>query len=158
MSKHAHHAWYFDRASSVPEVLLQLIAGIAVFVFIVMGVARVTGWELISTVDAGAIPVSGQAAIVPAAGEVRARPRCPECAVIVSMSEIESRDEDTDPVAVAGTTTGNRNEMPGKKTGGYEIIVRMSDGTNRSIYAANPARWRMGESLIVIAGTGPSRP
>jgi outer membrane lipoprotein SlyB len=158
MSQRAHHPWYFDRASSVPEVLLLLIAGIAAFLFVAMGVARVTGWELISTVDAGAIPASGPAAIVPAAGEARAMPRCPECGVIVSMREVEGRGEDVDPVAAAGTTTGNGNETPAKKTRNYEIIVRMADGTDRSIYAANPARWRTGERLMVIAGTGPSQP
>ncbi len=138
--------------------MLLLIAGISAFLFVAMGFTRVTGWELISTVDAGAIPVSGPAAIVPAAGEARAIPRCPECGVIVSMREVERRDEDVDPVAVAGTTAGNGNETPAKKTRNYEIIVRMTDGTHRSIYAANPARWRAGERLIVIAGAGPSQP
>ena len=117
-----------------------------------------TGWELISTVDAGAIPASGPAAKLPAAGEARAMPRCPECGVIVSMREVERRDEDIDPVAAAGTTTGNGNEIPEKRTRNYRIIVRMADGTDRSIYAVNPARWRTGERLMVIAGTGSSQP
>ena len=39
-----------------------------------------------------------------------------------------------------------------------EITVRMADGSSRVIEDANPARWRAGERLIVIAGTDPSLP
>jgi hypothetical protein len=34
----------------------------------------------------------------------------------------------------------------------YEITIRMQDGTMRVIQDANPAQWRRGEPLTVIAG------
>ena len=40
----------------------------------------------------------------------------------------------------------------------HEIIVRMADGSSRVIDDANPAKWRAGERLLVIAGTDPSLP
>ena len=43
-------------------------------------------------------------------------------------------------------------------TSSDEITVRMADGSSRSITAENPARWRAGERLIVIAGTDSSQP
>jgi hypothetical protein len=100
-----------------------LIAGIAVVLFSTAAIARMMGWGLSSTDDSGDIP----ALEVSARSEGGARPRCPECGMIVS-------------------------------TGNHEIIVRMADGSSRVIDDANPARWRAGERLIVIAGTDPSLP
>ena len=42
--------------------------------------------------------------------------------------------------------------------GDNEIIVRMADGSSRVIEDANPARWRTGERLMIIAGANPSPP
>ena len=39
----------------------------------------------------------------------------------------------------------------------YEIIVRMADGSHSAINQASPASWRLGERVIVIAGTIPPR-
>ena len=130
-----------------------LITGIAVVLFSTAGIARVMGWGPNSTEDSSGILAPGQTGPVPTASEVRARPRCVECGMIVSMREIESHDEDTGPGAAGRTTTGNRDGMRS-----YEIIVRMADGSSRVIEQANPARWRTGERLIVIAGTNPPQP
>ena len=98
-----------------------LITGIAVILFSTAGIARMLGWGLSSTGDSDDIPTLE----VSATSEGGARPRCPECGVIVS-------------------------------TRSNEITVRMADGSSRVIDDANPARWRTGERLMVIAGTNPS--
>ena len=95
-----------------------LITGITVILFSTAGIARMLGWGLSSTGASDDIKVS-------AASDGGARPRCPECGVIVS-------------------------------TRSNEITVRMADGSSRVIEDANPARWRAGERLMVIAGTDPS--
>ena len=95
-----------------------LITGIAVILFSSAGVARMLGWGLSSTGDSDDVEVSAKS-------DGGARPRCPECGVIVS-------------------------------TRGNEFTVRMADGSSRVIEDANPARWRAGERLMVIAGTEPS--
>jgi hypothetical protein len=41
---------------------------------------------------------------------------------------------------------------------GSEVVVRMTDGSISMISEANPARWRTGERMMVITGTGSSQP
>jgi hypothetical protein len=106
-----------------------LIASIAVILFSSAGFARMVGW-------AGS-PGAILALDLPA-GEARAGPRCPECGMIVSVREIEGRDD----------------ESPGSR----EFVVRLADGSTRVIGDANPGAWRTGERLIIIDGARPSRP
>ena len=63
---------------------------------------------------------------------------CPECGVIQSAREIEV------PGAAAGTLTPPR---------GYEITVRLQDGSTQVITDPNPARWKSGERVSIIAGS-----
>ena len=113
----------------------MLITGIAVILFSTAGIARMMGWGANSTADSGDILERDQSATALATGKARARSRCPECGVIVSVREIERHDDDT---------------------GSYEFTVRMADGSKRVIDDVNPARWRPGERLIVIDGAHPS--
>ena len=64
------------------------------------------GWGPNSTGDSGDILSLDQATPVPTTSEARARPRCPECGVIVSMREIERRDEDSGPGGNRRSGTG----------------------------------------------------
>lgn len=114
------------------------------------------GWGPNSPDDSGGIPALDQRDPVPTTSEARPKPRCPECGVIVSIREIERRDEDSGSGATGGVTAGSGDETRMKSTKRYEIIVRMADGSSRVIAEANPARWRRGERLIVIDGAGPS--
>jgi outer membrane lipoprotein SlyB len=136
--------------------LQVLITGIAVILFSSAGVARMMGWGPNSTDDSGDILALEQAAPVPTTSAARAQPRCPECGVIVSMREIELRNEDTGPGATGGALAGNQGETWVKSTRSYEITVRMADGSSRVLNDANPARWRHGERVIVIDGANPS--
>jgi outer membrane lipoprotein SlyB len=136
--------------------LPPLIASIAMVLFSTFGIARIMGWGPNSTDDSGDILELEQTAAVPTSN-ARARPRCPECGVIVSMREIQRHDEDSGPGAAGGVTAGNRDATRVKSTKSYEIIVRMADGSRRVIHDAKPASWRTGEQVIVIGGANPSK-
>jgi hypothetical protein len=156
MKTQADKSSYFHRAGAARGVLALLITGIAVILFSTAGIARIVGWGPNSTDDSGDILALDQTAPVPTTSEARAKPRCPECGVIVSMREIERHVEDSGPGAAGGVTAGNRAETRVKSTKSYEIMVRMADGSSRVIDDANPARWRSGERVIVIDGADPS--
>jgi hypothetical protein len=156
MKTQADKSSYFHRAGAARGVLTLLITGIAVILFSTAGIARIVGWGSNSTDDSGDILALDQTAPVPTTSEARAKPRCPECGVIVSMREIERHDQDSGPGAAGGVTAANRDETRVKPTKSYEIIVRLADGSSRVINDANPARWRPGERVIVIDGASAS--
>lgn len=89
--------------------------------------------------------IAPAAALQPAAALLVAAPgpsfrgyRCgDECGVIESTRNIEALDE------LAGTSASGRN---------YEITIRLRDGSMRVVRDANPARWRNGERVTIIAG------
>lgn len=107
---------------------------------------------------ASAQPVAVRAQTGPgeAAGNARAKGRCAECGVIVSVREIGARDEGAGPGATSGAVAGNQDELPVTAIRHYAITVRLADGSSRVINDANPASWRPGERLIVIDGANPS--
>jgi hypothetical protein len=92
-----------------------------------------------------------EAAAAPAIAALDARAyRCAECGVILSTRAIEAPDEKT------GVNTSRRIAAGGgierKAFRNYEITIRLRDGSLRVITDANPARWRHGERVKVIAG------
>lgn len=156
MKTRAGKSSYFDRAGTAGGVIPLLITGIAVILFSTAGIARMMGWGSNWTDYSGGNLELDQTALAPTASDARARPRCPECGVIVAVREIERHDQDS-AGAASVAAAGNPDETPAKSTRNYEIIVRMADGSSRVFDDANPARWRTGERLIVIAGTDPLR-
>ena len=76
--------------------------------------------------------------------------RCPECGVIESTREIEAPDERTGVNASGPIAAGGGTE--GKRFRNHEITIRLQDGSMRVITDANPARWRNGERVTIIAG------
>lgn len=128
---------------------------IAVILFSTAGIARMMGWGSNSTNDSGDISALYQTAPV-TTGEARAKPKCPECGVIVSMREIERQEEGSGPGAADGVAAGTQDETRAGPTGSYEITVRLADGSRRVIDHASPANWRPGERVIVIDGANPS--
>ena len=131
-----------DKSSWLP----LLITGLAIILFSTAAIARMLGWGPNSTAEAS----------VSATSETPARPRCPECGVILSIREIERHDEVSGPGAAGGVAAGNGDKTLVKSDRSYEIVVRMADGSNRVVNVANPARWRTGERLIVIGDVKPS--
>ena len=138
--------------------LTPLITVIAFVLFSTAGIARIVGWGPNSTDDSGGIPALDPAAPLLATGEARVRARCPECGVIVSMREIEVRDDDTGrPRTARGAVAGSRIETRVDLARSFEITVRLADGSSRVFNDASPARWRSGERVIVIDGANPSK-
>ena len=121
-----------------------LIAGLLVILFSSAGIARIAGWNPIPGDGAGNVLVHDRLPTVKA--------RCAECGVIVSMRGIELRNASTG----FGTTGRDRDETPVKSTRSHELTIRLADGSSRVINAAGPAKWRLGEHVIVIDGANPS--
>ena len=148
----------------------MLITGIAVILFSTAGIARMMGWGPNSTDGSGDIlaldnfpaasarpvAVTVQTAAGQAGGEARVKGKCAECGVIVSMREIDAREEGAGLGATFGAVAGNQDGIRAKSTRSYEITVRLADGSIRVINDANPASWRPGERLIVIDGANPT--
>lgn len=67
--------------------------------------------------------------------------KCGECGVIESTREIKPH--------------GNHgaHSVPAADGKRYVTLVRMPDGSRRAIHNVNPAAWRAGERVILIAGT-----
>ncbi len=120
-----------------------LIAGIAVILFSSAGIARIAGWNPISSGGAGVLVLDGLPAV---------KARCAECGVIVSMRGIELRNESTG----FGAIGRNQDETRVKSTKSHELTIRLADGSSRVINEASPAKWRLGEHVIVIDGANPS--
>ncbi len=140
------------RADKKFSYLPLLIASIAVVLFSTAGIARMMGWGPNLAEDFGDIPALEDAAT----SKGGAGSRCSECGFIVSMREIETRVENSCTGATSAAAPGNGDETRVKSARSYEIIVRMADGSSRSFTAENPASWRTGERLIVIAGADPT--
>lgn len=126
---------------------------IAVVLFSSASIAAIMGWyradaESSSNVRAGhTLPLTEssefaeavQSAPKPREGKGRAKAKCVECGVVVSMEETDANDGDFGPVA----------------PGSYNILVRMTDGSTRVISHASAGSWRPGERVILIDGAKP---
>ncbi len=121
------------RAATTRRVWPLLIAGIAVVLFSSAGFARMMGWGPGTAGNSG-----DMLALDVPAGETRAGPRCPECGMVVSVREIEERNEGS--------------------PGSYEFVVRMADGSSRVIEDAHPERGRTSERQHILDGISPPRP
>jgi hypothetical protein len=127
-----------------------LIAGVAVILFSSAGIAHIVGWIPIASGDAGsALAPDGLPAV---------KGRCAECGLIVSMREIELRNESAGSGATGRGLAGKQGETKEKSTRRHELTIRLADGSSRVITEANPAKWRVGERVIVIDGAYPSNP
>ena len=78
--------------------------------------------------------------------------RCAECGVIESVREIAAADESSAVNSTGRVAARIRGALKTKPPGNYEIIIRMQDGSMRVIQDANPATWRRGEPVTIIAG------
>lgn len=121
---------YMNAQTKLGATRMLLIAGAAVILLGTSGIAAVTGWVPSSTKNA-AVGADAQRDPAPVEGGPRIRVSCAECAVVLSKRKIEQ--------AGAGAK-------------GYEITVRMKDGSSRAFIEANSANWRPGQRLILIDG------
>jgi outer membrane lipoprotein SlyB len=107
-------------------------------------------------------------------------PRCADCGVIESSREVSNRGEGsglgavggavvgglignqigngsgqkiaTVVGAVGGVVAGNEIEKRVKTTKGYEVTVRLNDGSSRVIQQASAPSWRTGDHVKVVDG------
>jgi len=137
------------QANKLPHLPL-LAAGIAAIV--VSGIA-------ISALALAPLSLSGSAATAepmrtvtaPASAVVGSRGnKCADCGVIESTRKLETPDERAG--VYARTAAGHRGEIKAKPVQNYEITIRLRDGSRHVITDADPARWRLGERVMVIAG------
>lgn len=150
--------------------LSQWVVGLAVVLFSTAGIAAIMGWRSSTNSPGGAIGLPIAAAIstedvavtAPPAQKrakvkvkARAPGRCAECGQIESISEISERHDDS--AAAEALAAGHSNEQPANVTAQSELVVRMADGSRRVFSSANPALWRLGERVVIIAGSIPSR-
>jgi outer membrane lipoprotein SlyB len=60
--------------------------------------------------------------------------------------------------AVGGALAGNEIEKRVKSSKGYEVTVRLDDGSSRVISEANPPAWRTGDHVKIVGGVIQSNP
>ncbi len=117
---------------------------------------------------------------VQVASAAPAHVKCAECGVIESTREVDTRGEGTGlgavggavvggvlgnqvgngrgrqlatvVGAVGGVVAGNEIEKRVKSTKGYEVTVRLDDGSSRVIHEASAPTWRSGDHVKVVDG------
>ena len=133
-------------------------------------------------------PAESHAAPVPVqvASHTPARATCAECGVIESTREVAKKGEGsgigavggavvgglignqvgsgrgntaaTAIGAVGGAVAGNEIEKRVKSSKGYEVTVRLEDGSSRVISEANASEWRTGDHVKIVGGVIQSNP
>lgn len=135
-----------------PKHLQIVAAGIAAILVSGIAVASIAMSSLgVDRVQAFAGPSEVAAAAAAAAPRARAY-RCAECGVIESMRKIEAPGGNTGSNASGRVAGGKRGEIGAQAARSHEITIRLKDGSMRVITDANPASWRSGERVTIIAG------
>lgn len=154
-----------------------LIAGIAVIIVSMLGIAAMTGLlpqaqsQLVderatggnnAKPGANAKTTNGKTAAAKTPGSKTAPPAvavalCTDCGVIDSVRAVEVKGEGSGVGAGAGAYAGNEVEKNMKKSISYEIRVRMDDNTYRTFHAAQPdvgvgQRVKVRDGQLVSAG------
>jgi outer membrane lipoprotein SlyB len=152
--------------------LPQLVVGIAVILFSTAGIAAIMGWRSstdrpdraiappVSAANAAkavalAAPAVQKRARAKAKAKARALGKCAECGLIESIGDINERPDDSGAGATDASSAGDRITQSLDSTAPSEMVVRMADGSRRVISNANPALWRLGERVVIIAGSTP---
>ena len=101
--------------------------------------------------DAAPAPAKADRAAAIAAPRTRSY-RCAQCGVIESTRTVGVPDGKTGVNAPGRSAAGSRGEVEAMPVRNNEITVRLRDGSTRVFTDTNPARWRHGERVTVIAG------
>jgi hypothetical protein len=133
---------------------LPLLAG-GIAAIVVSGIALASlaiAPRSLSESAASAEPV--QVATAPASAAAGSRGhRCAVCGVIESTRKLETPgDRASIHAAPVRPAAGHRAASKDQPAQDYETTIRLHDGSMRVITDANPARWRPGERVTVIAG------
>ncbi len=156
-----HNSSVQTQANKSPSLLLWGI-GMAAMLLSTAGFAALMAWMPAPTgASRDTLPVSSverekpgaamDAATLAVKGTARRKVRCKECGLIESMRETARHGEGILLSAAGRLAAENQNRTP-VGSASLEITVRLEDGSSRVIVDANPARWRVGERVIVIDG------
>ncbi len=143
-----------------------MIGSVAVILFSTAGIASMMGWRPGSSGSTdGSVAHKSVAAtgkvptpkVQTALSEAKARVhrRCAECGQVVSMTEITANEVSLDMAQEGSTTDSNEIDKEVNSVTRHNVVVRMTDGSIRVLNNVSAADWRVGERVIVIAGTTP---
>jgi hypothetical protein len=139
------------KAHETPH-LPPLAARMAAFLAVGVAIAALTitahGFDGVAAPAAGLGTDAVAAGAASAAGSLR----CPECGVIESVQEIGAFDEAIAANAPGRNSAGSPGGFEADLLRSYEITIRLRDGSMRVIRDPNPANWRHGEPVTIIAG------
>lgn len=138
--------------ANTPLHLPMLAAGIAAVLVSGIAIASLA----ISARGVDGVAATGEPSQMAAAPAVAVAPPaaggCVGCGVIASTREIEASNEIATVNGPGRGAAGNRALIQAKPLRNYEIVIRLRDGSTRVVRDANPAKWKRGERVTVIAG------
>lgn len=135
-----------------PRYLWLLIGGIAAILVSGIAIAALAMSDRHLTGATSAADPTEQAE-TPASPALGARAsKCAECGVIESTREIEISDERAGVSTAGRSVAGNSGNLKGKPLRSHEITIRMQDGSMLVITDPNPAKWKQGERVKILAG------
>ncbi len=131
------------QADKFPHSMMW-IAGIAITLFCVTGIAAIMGWipTSMGRSDDSAVPAAVSAA----------KPGAAKSHAASQVGNGRGNQVATAIGAVGGVVAGNEIEKRMKTTRAYEINVRMEDGTSRTIRQAAAPAWRAGDRVKIVDG------
>ena len=128
---------------TVATVMLSGITGFSALMLWMSFVIGASDRVLAAVPPESPTRVTASAATALTPGKLRRRkPKCRECASIELVRDTQRRGE---VVSLLAT------DAPAQSAS-REITVRLTDGSSRVIVDANPAKWRIGNRVIVIGG------
>lgn len=152
-------------AAELHAAMPRWLPGAAMLLLGVVAIAA-SGYLIQSLVDGDetAEVAATQSVIAPGADPAMARnrrrtSRCDECGIVESMRVVPALEGATDVfVARTAPASGRATQLIGgvpKAHRKLEIVIRLQDGSTRTITDVDTAKWKQGERVNVIAGLAP---
>mgnify|MGYP007062839321 CR=1 FL=1 len=143
-----------------------MIGSFAVILFSTAGITAIMGWRPVSTgrSDNGFAHESSRAAaavalpeakIAPNRAKAHAHKRCATCGQVISITDISGQDDGFGIDRESRVTDDSAIEHEANPAIRQNIVVRMTNGSTLVLDNVSAAGWRVGERVIVIAGTLP---
>lgn len=125
---------------SLPAAALPFVAAVVVFSTVAVANVPVTGWldgspEQAQRLPAQAPDAEAAATLGEGGSKARAKTRCDACGVVQAIRRID---------------------QVGDLPAAYEFTVRLRDGSTRLSSNASPAKWRVGDPIMLIGGANPA--
>lgn len=155
--------------SKFPQSLMW-VAGAAITLFCATGIAAFTGWipnsmgrsaqdsdfavsDRPSPAESRTIAVNATPTKPGASTTQRKAARCPGCGRVESVEQVTTKDIATVIGPIGGVMAGNEIEKRARATTGYDITLRMNDGSTRVIHQLSQPAWRTGDPVKLVSGS-----